>query len=579
MNVRSSNTSVGSEPPSPTPATADVVVTGTTEQQQQQQQEEEEDTKSPRHPHLDDPHNDIDLKDAEDDEVLLAMEMAIAASKNPHLSAAELRKLLGERNQQLKIVSQLELEKQVKEKEKQEKEKEEAQKRWNDQKEKAYTWWSTKKAAVAQKAEELKFEAEKQYYAEEIKKDRDIIAIRKKMKVCRKTLKAHRLQGNRVETRHTFKRQRMEKNLMALNKKLKKQTHLLTNTAFNVQEYAKAMMKASRKWHKKGSKQELALEAQLCRNMHQMLAIEKQKAKLKKSTREIKKFLQRCKGWLSDKKAFCEMHIITLDATANSMKFLYEETLAKQDALIARLQTLEEFRDADLASVDLPVYLADLETAPPGPRAMLNALRGLPIRDSVRLSKEDVEGVIEADTNNQEAAGTAAAQGRPRGGPELIIEAGDDCSVSSHLTDSEGSQVDEGPEQQQHKDDGDDDDSECGFDFGNDAPWMDRSASCTSSNKSDSASGGKKPAPKSDQPDNVDQKQAPVAAAAAESQQQQQEEEEEEACSILAGEAAVEASTLEDIPTAMQTSLNYSAETDLYASEASGAEVHKTTED
>ena len=325
----------------------------------------------------------------EDEEVRLAMEMALAAAQNPTLKPDELRRLVGEKNQQLKIVSEIEKEQQIKREKELEKEQIEAQKRWDEKKQTAVTWLSNTASAAAQAAADLKFEAEKQYYADEIKQDKKIIAIRKRMKVCRKTIKAHRPQGNRVETRHSFKRQRMEKRLMQLDQKLKKQHRLLTHSSFGVQEYAKAMMKASKKWKKKGTKEELSLEAQLCRNMHQMLAIEKQRSKLKKSTREIKKYLQRCKSWLSDKKAFCEMHIMTLDSTAASMQYLYKETLEKQDKLILRMKTLEEFQGVNLANVQEP-KISLLEKAP-GPSAMLNALRGLPFSDSVRIKK----GVID----------------------------------------------------------------------------------------------------------------------------------------------------------------------------------------
>ena len=427
--------------------------------------------------HADVPKQDDTLspEEEQDEEIRLAMEMAMAAAQNPNLSPDELRKLVQGKNKQLDIVTEVEQVKQKELQERQQKEKQEAQERWEHKKENAWAWWNKKRAAVASKAEGLVFEAEKQYYAEEIKKDPQIIAIRKQMKICKKTLKAHKLQGNRVETRHTFKRRRMEKNLMDLRRKLRKQQHQLTHSSYGVHEYAKAMMRASRKWRKKGTKEELALEAQLCRNMHQMLAIEKQKAKAKKSHREIKKYLQRCKSWLQDKKAFCEMHMITLDATANSIKFLYEERLAKQDALIRKMLALEEFQGVDLSSVPTPHLDYPLEQAP-GPSAMLNALRGLPIRDSVRLTKEEM-----AKKLSPEPAANAKK-------PEIFIEAKDDCSVSSNLSDPDG---DFEPEQEEPmEDEGGDSDSDGGFNFGKDAPWN------SNQNSDSNLSGDAKPAAK-----------------------------------------------------------------------------------
>ena len=73
------------------------------------------------------------------------------------------------------------------------------------------------------------------------------------------------------------------------------------------------------------------------------------------------------------------MHIITLDATASSMKFLYEDTLSRQDKLIRKLMAQEEFQGVDLAEVELPHLDYSVEQAP-GPSAMLNALRGLPMK-------------------------------------------------------------------------------------------------------------------------------------------------------------------------------------------------------
>lgn len=396
-------------------------------------------------------NKDVILVDEEDEEVRLAIEMAMAAAKHPHLSPAELRKLLGQKSEQAKIVEEAELKAQKKREE-------QAAKEWEAKKEAAYHWFSAKAEDAAKYAAEKKWEAEKQYHAEAIKRDQEIIQLRKKMKICRKTLKAHRLQGNRVETRHTFKRTREEKKLLATQDKIKKNTKLLTHTGFNVQEYAKAMMKASKKWKKVGSKEEIALEAQLCRNMHQMLAIEKQKAKLHKGSREIKKYLQRCKSWLADKKAFCEMHFMTLDATASSMKILYQDTLSKQDALIRKLRNSDEFEGVDFGDVDLTPF-HELERVP-GPSAMLNALRGLPIQDSVRLTKEEgkllsaaVEAALAEDADNS----------APAGAPELYIEAKDDVSVSSHLTD-------DGNDEGELVIGDEDDDTESG-EFGADAPW------------------------------------------------------------------------------------------------------------
>jgi hypothetical protein len=431
-------------------------------------------------------------EEEEDEEVRLAMEMAIAAAQNPHLSPADLRKLVGEKNQQSKIVEQV----QQKKEQMKVQEQEEATKRWNEKKERAWFWFKSKtesvqegvaaaKVAAAKKAEELQFSAEKQIYAEQIRRDPETREIRKRMKVFRKALKAQRLNGNRVETRHLFKRQRMEKSLIEATEKLEKTRVLFCETNYQVTEYAKAMMRASKKWKRKGTDEELKLEAQLCRNMHQMLALEKQKSKVKKSTREIKKYLQRCKSWLSDKQALCEMHGLTLNATASSMQVMYEETLAKQDQLIKRLKETQEFKDVDLSEWDGSHF--DAIPGDAGPAVILNALRGLPIRDSIRVAKTGESGtdatssavaaaVAAAAATTAAAVAAAAAQQKQKQqqqsssrrtgkAPELFITARDDDSVNSELSDPDGG------DDNDHGDTGLDG-SVHSIEFEGDAPWM-----------------------------------------------------------------------------------------------------------
>ena len=435
--------------------------------------------------------NDLDLpspETEEDEEVRLAMEMAIAAAKNPHLSPYEIQKLVGEKNAQAKMIDEFSKQNEEKIKQNQIKNRELQRLRstvsgaavggsatTTTTAGVASSWWT----AATKKAEEMKDRAERSLYAEQISNDPNIIELRKTMKILKKTLKAHRLQGNRVETRHAFKRQRMEKRLMQSTDKLKKTQEVFTNSNYNVQEYIKAMMRASKKWRKVGSDDELLLEAQLSRNMHQMLALEKQKVKCKKNTKEMKKYLQRCKGWLSDKKAFCEMNIMTIDATQNSILRLYEETLRRQDKLILKCKSSEEFQNIDLSDVDLSHITipnvsyskSALSTETSSLHESFSAMRGLPIVDSIRKKKgyldhsyhsENVEGANERavgdgnHTNTEEPPNTAISrrelleeyyknkkiveQHQQSGTPELYVVANkDDESVSSRLSDPDAS--------------------------------------------------------------------------------------------------------------------------------------------
>ena len=406
-----------------------------------------------------------EVESAEDEEVRIAMEMAMAAAQNPGLSADALRKLVAGKNKQMEMVDEV---KKKKEEEKL-KQKVEAQKRWNEKKEKAISWWKSKAEAASQAASDLKAAAEVQTqslldqserrkYWDVIRRDEEIQETRNKMKQIHKVIKAHRLQGNREETRHLFKRQKMQNNLNQLNTKLEKNQVLLTETQFNVHEYAKAMMRASKIHGIKTEDNELALEAQLCRNMHQMLVIDKQKSKVKKTSKEIKKYLQRCKSWLTDKKAFCEKNTMTLSATNISIIATYEDTLARQDALIAKFKAMEEFKDVEMPETHPLDFVPDR----PGIGATLEAFRRLDTYDSIRLRREqksaekekeekkrkaisqrnltkEVEKSITKQIIGQKQAAEEQAKARRQeksgGKPELYIEAKDDVSVHSNLSD------------------------------------------------------------------------------------------------------------------------------------------------
>jgi hypothetical protein len=444
----------------------------------------------------------------EDEEVRLAMEMAIAAAKNPHLSPLEIQRLVGEKNAQAKMIDEFSKQNEEKIKQNQLKVKELQRSRSsvNISGSVASSWW----IAAAKKAEEMKDRAERSLYAEQISKDETILEIRKTMKILKKTLKAHRLQGNRVETRHAFKRQRMEKRLLQSTDKLKKTQEIFTNSNYNVQEYLKAMMRASKKWRKVGNDDELLLEAQLSRNMHQMLALEKQKGKCKKNTKEMKKYLQRCKGWLSDKKAFCEMNIMTIDATQNSIMRLYEETLRRQDKLIAKYKASDEFQNVDLSAVDLShvtlpnlsyTNMTSVESSPSVNGC--SAMRGLPIVDSIRKKKGFLDHSYHSEkvdeneekVNSVEANPEQVAQSRKelleqyyknkeiveqygKNTTELYVVANkDDESISSRLSDPDASF--------NHGDIDNVEESDDEGEYGNDAPW--NSANRSRFNSTDSS--------------------------------------------------------------------------------------------
>jgi hypothetical protein len=119
--------------------------------------------------------NDPPKANEEDEEVQLAMEMALAAMKNPKMSPDELRKLLlgqAAEKTRLDFVKQAE-EKKARQKQK---EQEEAQKRWSEQKDSVFSWF------YGQSSEEYQWAQEKAKYADKIKKDKQVREIGKAIK-------------------------------------------------------------------------------------------------------------------------------------------------------------------------------------------------------------------------------------------------------------------------------------------------------------------------------------------------------------------------------------------------------------
>jgi hypothetical protein len=302
----------------------------------------------------------------------------------------------------------------------------------------------------------------------------------------------------------------MEKHLLEVEEAIEKRIRdFCESKTFDATTYAKAMMKATKTWSKKHpsppqedqssttADQALALESQLCRNMHQMLALEKQKSKLKKLFRETKKYLQRCKAWLSDKQALCELHMMTLDATQASMKSIYEDTLKRQDAYIQKILdqnnkenrlTADEFPpktftqgsglQALLASVPHDVARKyDELPSHSGPGATLHVLRGLPFRDSFNLSKAPSRNGSKGQDDNDEkirAEILASGDDEPRspgggagkGGRELIIHTHDDAgSINSALSDPDEDLNASGAALRLGE-------SAKSLGFGDDAPWL-----------------------------------------------------------------------------------------------------------
>jgi len=235
--------------------------------------------------------------------------------------------------------------------------------------------------AQRREAEELR-EIHEQY-KEEIKNDPDIKALQKKIKKIKKNLKVQRLNGDRIQKRHFFERQKEQKTLDANTARLQKAIWTFSNSSMNSHEYAKAMMRASARLARKGfkvhkSEKALAMEAAVLRNMHRMLAVQKQYTMSKRACTDVESFIKRCKGWLDNKLADGEMCIMVLEATAKSMGIMYLETVEVQDAIMPKFLDPENhtFKKERLKNV-----LA----LPKGLRSMPTFLKG-PSRPTMKIS-------------------------------------------------------------------------------------------------------------------------------------------------------------------------------------------------
>lgn len=231
-------------------------------------------------------------------------------------------------------------------------------------------------------------------YKAEIKADPEIHALEKKIKKLKKNLKVQRLNGDRTTKRNTFARDKEQKSLDQKTQRLQKAIWTFANSSMNSHEYAKGMMRASARLKRKGmnvhtSEKALAMEAAVLRNMHRMLAIQKQYTMAKKSTSEVSSFVKRCRGWLDNKRADGEMGIMVLEATLKSMAIMYSEVVEVQESLIPKFQDPKnhEFKKERLKTV-LPI--------PKGLRSMPTFLKG-PARPVMKISLR--KKVSEEDPN------------------------------------------------------------------------------------------------------------------------------------------------------------------------------------
>jgi len=231
-------------------------------------------------------------------------------------------------------------------------------------------------------------------YKEEIKQDEQIRALNKKIRKIKKNLKVQRLNGDRTQKRNAFARNKEQQALDQKTSRLQKSIWTFANSSMNSHEYAKAMMRASARLQRKGfnvhkSEKALAMEAAVLRNMHRMLAIQKQYTMSKRACNDVTSFIKRCKGWLDNKLADGEMCIMVLEATSKSREILYQEVLAVQLTLIPKF---ENPKDHTFGKERMKTILA----LPKGLRSMPTFLKG-PARPPMKISL--TKKVVDEDPN------------------------------------------------------------------------------------------------------------------------------------------------------------------------------------
>lgn len=220
-------------------------------------------------------------------------------------------------------------------------------------------------------------------YKKEIKEDAEVKALNKKIKKLKGSLKVQRLNGDRTEKRNTFAREKEQKELDKKVQRLRKAIWTFANSSMNSHEYAKAMMRAAARLKRKGinvhkSEKALAMEAAVLRNMHRMLALQKQYTMSKRACDDVSSFIKRCKGWLDTKLASGEMGVMVLEATSKSMALLYKEIVDVQEEIKIKF---EDPKNHTFKKERMKTVLA----LPKGLRSMPTFLKG-PQRPPMRIS-------------------------------------------------------------------------------------------------------------------------------------------------------------------------------------------------
>lgn len=220
-------------------------------------------------------------------------------------------------------------------------------------------------------------------YKDEIKADPEIQALNKKIKKLKKNLKVQRLNGDRTMKRNGFARDKEQRELEQKSQRLQKSIWTFANSSMNSHEYAKAMMRASARLKRKGmkvhtSEKALAMEAAVLRNMHRMLAVQKQYTMSKRACNDVSSFVKRCKGWLDNKLADGERGVMVLEATSQSMAITYKEVIEAQEAILPKFRDPKNhtFKKERLKTI-LPI--------PKGLRSMPTFLKG-PKRPPMKIS-------------------------------------------------------------------------------------------------------------------------------------------------------------------------------------------------
>jgi len=156
--------------------------------------------------------------------------------------------------------------------------------------------------------------------------------IRDQTLQAQKRLCKHQQGRLRASKRHASARKRREARHVAVCEKLLNAQSSVLGNAFEKGVYVSAIVDATEECAAM-DEETLDVEADLIKQMHCMLALEKQDEITQQDFRKMTTYLRRCKAWLQDYNDIAK-NLNDLEAQNDAMRALYESTVRRQEAVI-----------------------------------------------------------------------------------------------------------------------------------------------------------------------------------------------------------------------------------------------------